>query len=195
MSAEACWESGGGLYLRSKECLFQHSLDRDGERFHGFRPLPAPGYRYPADGALLGVGNEGTVWSASVPDGSTRAWRLLFGAAGMDPSYAYHRGTGFLLRCLSHPQGVLLQPLPLLETEAGQLPRVNTASFRVQSDTAPGYREIAHGNPTSVGNEGFCWASKADSAGGMRLDFHMTWLAPGFTGRVGHGIPLRCLSE
>ncbi|WP_294593485.1 hypothetical protein [uncultured Rikenella sp.] len=64
-------------------------------------PLPAPGYRNHTDGALLGVGGEGTVWSAWVPGGSTRAWRLLFGAAGMDPSYAYHRGFGFQLRCLS----------------------------------------------------------------------------------------------
>ncbi|WP_300829498.1 hypothetical protein [uncultured Rikenella sp.] len=52
-------------------------------------------------GDLTGVGNEGTVWSASVPDGSTHAWRLLFNAAGMHPSNAYDRGTGFQLRCLS----------------------------------------------------------------------------------------------
>ncbi|WP_297829679.1 hypothetical protein [uncultured Rikenella sp.] len=47
------------------------------------------------------VGNEGTVWSASVPDGSTNAWRLLFNATNMNPSNANNRGNGFLLRCLS----------------------------------------------------------------------------------------------
>ncbi|WP_297628626.1 hypothetical protein [uncultured Rikenella sp.] len=76
-------------------------MDRDGERFHGFRPLPAPGYRNHTDGALLGVGNEGTVWSAWVPGGSTNACRLLFHATDMLPSHASYRGFGFLLRCLS----------------------------------------------------------------------------------------------
>ncbi|WP_304708475.1 hypothetical protein [uncultured Rikenella sp.] len=47
-----------------------------------------------------GVGNEGTVWSASVPDGSTGAWRLLFDATRMNPSHADNRGLGFQLRCL-----------------------------------------------------------------------------------------------
>ncbi|WP_300400620.1 hypothetical protein [uncultured Rikenella sp.] len=61
----------------------------------------APGYRNRADGVQRGVGNEGTVWSASVPDGSTNAWRLLFNATGMYPSYASGRGGGFQLRCLS----------------------------------------------------------------------------------------------
>ncbi|WP_294592897.1 hypothetical protein [uncultured Rikenella sp.] len=48
-----------------------------------------------------GVGNEGTVWSASVPDGSTNAWRLLFSATAMNPSTASNRGSGYQLRCLS----------------------------------------------------------------------------------------------
>ena len=61
----------------------------------------APGYRSYASGALSGVGGEGTVWSASVPDGSTGAWRLLFSATNMNPSNANNRGNGFLLRCLS----------------------------------------------------------------------------------------------
>ncbi len=63
--------------------------------------LAAPGYRSYASGALSGVGGEGTVWSASVPDGSTGAWRLLFSATIMNPSSAYTRGNGFQLRCLS----------------------------------------------------------------------------------------------
>ncbi|WP_304708766.1 hypothetical protein [uncultured Rikenella sp.] len=62
---------------------------------------PAPGFRHHASGALDGFGNEGTVWSASVPDGSTGAWRLLFYATGMYPSTANDRGYGFQLRCLS----------------------------------------------------------------------------------------------
>ncbi|WP_300829470.1 hypothetical protein [uncultured Rikenella sp.] len=67
----------------------------------GRMDLAAPGYRSYASGALSGVGGEGTVWSASVPDGSTGAWRLLFSATIMDPSSAYTRGNGFQLRCLS----------------------------------------------------------------------------------------------
>ncbi|WP_304708612.1 hypothetical protein [uncultured Rikenella sp.] len=67
----------------------------------GRMDFAAPGFRSYASGALSGVGGEGTVWSASVPDGSTGAWRLLFSATIMDPSSAYTRGNGFLLRCLS----------------------------------------------------------------------------------------------
>ncbi|WP_294600439.1 hypothetical protein [uncultured Rikenella sp.] len=56
------------------------------------------------------VGNEGTVWSASVPDGSTNAWRLVFNATNMNPSNANNRGNGFLLRCLSAFIGSRLSP-------------------------------------------------------------------------------------
>ena len=61
----------------------------------------APGYRSRADGVQRGIGSEGTVWSASVHDGSTDAWRLLFSAVNMNPSDATYRGHGFQLRCLS----------------------------------------------------------------------------------------------
>ncbi|WP_300829049.1 hypothetical protein [uncultured Rikenella sp.] len=65
------------------------------------RRYPAPGFRNHASGVPGGVGDEGSVWSASVPDGSMYAWRLLFHATNMSPSNASYRGYGFLLRCLS----------------------------------------------------------------------------------------------
>ncbi len=82
--------------------------------------VPAPGFRDAGNmgnpGALGYVGNEGSVWSASA-NGTYGVWlRFVMNAA--QPSYSNNRAYGFQLRCLSHPQGVLLavstlrQPLP-----------------------------------------------------------------------------------
>ncbi|WP_297623875.1 hypothetical protein [uncultured Rikenella sp.] len=62
---------------------------------------PAPGCRYHDTGALDQAGYGGILWAASTVSNSTYAWRLLFGATGMHPSYASNRGDGFQLRCLS----------------------------------------------------------------------------------------------
>ncbi|WP_294591669.1 hypothetical protein [uncultured Rikenella sp.] len=90
---------GSGDYKATNGRLYK--VTDDGTAGTPLAWYPAPGYRGHADGVQRNVGSEGTVWSASVPDGSTGAWRLLFGTPGMLPSYATYRGNGFLLRCLS----------------------------------------------------------------------------------------------
>ena len=73
-------------------------LDAQAARFE-YRA--APGCRYHDTGALDQAGYGGILWAASTVSNSTYAWRLLFGATGMHPSYASNRGDGFQLRCLS----------------------------------------------------------------------------------------------
>ena len=90
---------GAGNYKATNGRLYK--VTDDGTAGTPLAWYPAPGYRGRADGVQRGVGNEGTVWSASVHDGSTDAWRLLFSAVNMNPSDATYRGHGFQLRCLS----------------------------------------------------------------------------------------------
>ena len=90
---------GKGNYKATNGRLYK--VTDDGTAGTPLAWYPAPGYRGHADGVQRNVGYEGAVWSASVPDGSTNAWRLLFNAAYMHPSTANYRGAGFLLRCLS----------------------------------------------------------------------------------------------
>ncbi|WP_297627156.1 hypothetical protein [uncultured Rikenella sp.] len=89
---------GSGHYKATNGRLYKVSTSGAGTPLAWY---PAPGFRNYSTGALGAIGSEGTVWSASVPDDSTNAWRLLFHATNMDPSHAYNRGYGFQLRCLS----------------------------------------------------------------------------------------------
>ncbi|WP_300856856.1 hypothetical protein [uncultured Rikenella sp.] len=60
---------------------------------------PAPGFRGIGEGALWNVGSEGTVWSSTIS--SINAIYLNFYVTWLHPSRAYHRASGFQLRCLS----------------------------------------------------------------------------------------------
>ncbi|WP_294600556.1 hypothetical protein [uncultured Rikenella sp.] len=66
----------------------------------------APGYRFHADGALLGIGNDGFCWSAATDD--FNGLDLHFYSQYLYTCSANGHAYGFPLRCLSHPQGVLL---------------------------------------------------------------------------------------
>ena len=63
------------------------------------KPSPAPGFRDYGEGALWGVGSEGSVWSASADGIYSVRFRFLTNA--VQPDYARYRGHGFQLRCLS----------------------------------------------------------------------------------------------
>ncbi|WP_300646449.1 hypothetical protein [uncultured Rikenella sp.] len=52
------------------------------------------------------VGDYGYSWSSAVS--GTYGVFLLFGTQALLPSNVYYRGHGLQLRCLSHPQGILL---------------------------------------------------------------------------------------
>ncbi|WP_294592787.1 hypothetical protein [uncultured Rikenella sp.] len=60
---------------------------------------PAPGYRNYTLGALSGVGNEGSVWSASAS--GIGGLDLYFHITGLYLNSSNGRGYGFQLRCLS----------------------------------------------------------------------------------------------
>ena len=78
---------------------------RPGNRLIRFRPV-APGYRYHTSGELVSGGRSGYSWSSSAR--GSNGMDLDFGAAWLNPHGAPYRTYGFQLRCLSHPQGVLL---------------------------------------------------------------------------------------
>jgi uncharacterized protein (TIGR02145 family) len=61
--------------------------------------LPAAGYRYYFDGALLLRGSSGAYWS-SIEDGSTSAWGLFFNI-GYAYTYDYLRTRGQSVRCIA----------------------------------------------------------------------------------------------
>ncbi|WP_294598419.1 hypothetical protein [uncultured Rikenella sp.] len=61
--------------------------------------MNAPGFRHSTSGALYYIGNEGSVWSASVNGMGSVFLRFVMDAA--QPSYSSNRGHGYQLRCLS----------------------------------------------------------------------------------------------
>ena len=71
---------------------------------------PAPGFRDAGvngrSGALMFVGDSGYGWSSAFS--GTGGVFLSFDAQGLNPGSAYYRAGGRQLRCLSHPQGVLM---------------------------------------------------------------------------------------
>ena len=64
-----------------------------------------PGYRNTAGGALTGVGNYGSVWSASVA--GANGLELMFLAADLSPGHGTYRGHALQVRCLQHLSGLL----------------------------------------------------------------------------------------
>ena len=82
-----------------------------------------------------------------------------------------------------------------MEAEAGRLPGVDTASFRVPSGTAPGYRERTNGALSSIGYYGYSWASTVNDIHSMYLGLSVTWLNTSYSNSRAYGFQLRCLSE
>ncbi|WP_300730630.1 hypothetical protein [uncultured Rikenella sp.] len=60
---------------------------------------PAPGFRYYNSGALISVGGEGSVWSATANEAASVYLRFVVNAA--QPNHLIGRVYGFQLRCLS----------------------------------------------------------------------------------------------
>ncbi len=76
-------------------------------------------------------------------------------------------------------------------TESAESASIYFASFF----SAPGYREIADGALSDVGNGGYGWSSTVCSTNGMNWHFGVTWFNPSATHFRGYGFQLRCLSE
>lgn len=70
-----------------------------GRLFDGRLFIPAAGYRGRADGALDGVGSDGSSWSSSVPAGAS-AYYLYFDDAVLNPQGTAYRAYGRQVRCL-----------------------------------------------------------------------------------------------
>ncbi|WP_294597680.1 hypothetical protein [uncultured Rikenella sp.] len=60
---------------------------------------------------------------------------------------------------------------------------------------APGYRHNNTGESGNGGNGGYNWSSTVRDTYGIRLDFGIMWLNPGYAYSRGYGFSLRCLSE
>ena len=69
-----------------------------GYLFDGRLFVPAGGYKEDNQGEAQSVGNEGSLWSASVT--GTIGVNLNFHYAGLSPSNANYRAYGFQVRCL-----------------------------------------------------------------------------------------------
>ena len=83
--------------------------------------MPAPGFRDAGSngrlGALAGVGDGGYSWFSSFS--GTSGVFLTFGTQSLNPSSVSNPGHGLQLRCLSHPQGVLLAASTLKIPQTG----------------------------------------------------------------------------
>ncbi|WP_294598530.1 hypothetical protein [uncultured Rikenella sp.] len=72
----------------------------------------APGNRGGGEGAVWNCGNRGFSWSSAIC--TTEGLRLLLDMLHCDSNSTDYRVTGLQLRCLSHPQGVLLAASALI---------------------------------------------------------------------------------
>ena len=100
---------GAGNYKATNGRLYKVSTSGAGTPLAWY---PAPGYRYRDTGEPVGVGFHGFSYSSSV-SGSNGVY-LNFSVTDLNPSRAHGRAYGLQLRCLSHPQGVLLAASTLL---------------------------------------------------------------------------------
>ena len=93
----------------------------------------APGYRSDASGEPVSVGYYG--FSRSSATNGIRGLDLNFGSQRLSADYADSRAHSFQLRCLSHPQGVLLAASALT---TGHLPYSSTRSLFAHGTKKPG---------------------------------------------------------
>ncbi|WP_304709339.1 hypothetical protein [uncultured Rikenella sp.] len=87
---------GAGNYKATNGRLYKVSTSGAGTPLAWY---PAPGYRNTNAGAPVGVGNEGSVWSAAT--NGTYGVYLRFVVDAAQPSNSKYRAYGFPLRCLS----------------------------------------------------------------------------------------------
>ena len=65
----------------------------------------------------------------------------------------------------------------------------------LRSHPAPGFRSLASGGLSYVGNGGFSYSSSVSGSNGVYLDFYVTGLNPSYAYLRAYGLQLRCLSE
>ncbi|WP_300853248.1 hypothetical protein [uncultured Rikenella sp.] len=123
---------GAGNYKATNGRLYK--VTDDGTAGTPLAWYPAPGFRERANGGPGYVGSSGFSYSSSV-SGSNGVY-LNFSVTDLNPSRAHGRAYGLQLRCLSHPQGVLLV--------ASAPNRGKDPSFRVPSGT-PGLPPLLFG--------------------------------------------------
>ncbi|WP_300829260.1 hypothetical protein [uncultured Rikenella sp.] len=178
---------GTGDYKATNGRLYK--VTNDGTAGTPLAWYPAPGFRdggiYGRLGALTHVGYGGYSWASTVS--STDGMHLYFHVTWLYPGFANGRGYGFQLRCLSHPQGVLLV--------ASAPNRGKDPSFRVPSGTAPGFRNSNSGVLGGVGNGGFSYSSSVSGIGGLNSNSYSQYLNTGNSDYRASGLQLRCLSE
>ena len=63
------------------------------------------------------------------------------------------------------------------------------------SGTAPGYRNLANGEPVTVGNYGSSWSYATSGINGLDLNLSSQSLNPSYSDYRALGFQLRCLSE
>ncbi len=72
--------------------------------------------------------------------------------------------------------------------------RVEAAS-KTPCGLAPGFRSLASGGLSYVGNGGFSYSSSVSGSNGVYLDFYVTGLNPSYAYLRAYGLQLRCLLE
>ena len=64
-----------------------------------------------------------------------------------------------------------------------------------RGSAAPGFRSLASGGLSYVGNGGFSYSSSVSGSNGVYLNFYVTYLYPSHAFSRAYGLQLRCLSE